>query len=349
VDEVSAPGDIVYDLILAYGEPGAQTYWAGKGGAFVLTQPEMPRASDAPEAAIAVTALLEGLCARGVPGVDENTDAPALAAFRQWLHHNGAAVFQAALLPGLEQLDGGPPLQGAPQGDIGARIDRLLTDVARRSRPEATVIGTVLERLLDDIGAVLEASIQLGFRSMAARGGDVFSVSVFDLTLDVDRGLVAPSTTRLVMAVEPDQAADAVSLTLPEREEASSPFRRRYNRIVYLDLPREQPSRRVRFELRAAGVALPLGIGVLAPLAPNEDYQRRTVTLIDAAEEQVGYAHLDLRRLTQSAVQAELKRSAQWSAMDEANFAQALGQAMVTPLVAALEQHRARPALGSSS
>ncbi|MEL7466624.1 MAG: hypothetical protein AAFN79_21300 [Pseudomonadota bacterium] len=327
-------GEVVYDLLLSFAEPGAKGYWAGGGGLFVRTRPEIALISEAPEVAIAVAAILKAVAASGVPGFDANSGPQDLDAFRTWMRTYGSAVFHNALRDALASHGGGQA-DAAPPPDPAAEIDAIIQATAGTRTVAAAALGVLAERLIDDASSALEAAIAMGWRKFGGLGGDLISISIYDLNLTGASD--AGESLALEMTI-PSTADDTPRNVVLDRPAQSTPFRRIYRRLAHFQAVSGAPSPSIRLSLRHQGGGPSLASGALSAIEADADYQLRAVALTDATGAVYGRLEFDIRRVDADFLSAEADLSAGWTDADLGSFAHVIGQSMGPMILKGIEK-----------
>lgn len=324
------PGDDhLYDVHLDPGDGGRQEYWAGRDGTFYLVSPEYPVISQAGPAAVTVVALMEGLLASDGP---DGTGWPIWLA--DMVGRFGTGIFLGALTEALAST----PSFGAPQPwePLDARIERLYESLSGADQETAGVVASLFDGLLAALGQWLSSQVSLGWRTFTELGGDVLAVTVFDLALVPGNPLPADAVVRLDVTLNGRSTSESTGMW-DLRGRPNTPFHRVFDQIVHVDLAAEDRLSNIAFAATIDGSSVP-SICALAPTNVSEStHTFRSALLRGASGDAVGEIRFDARRLGQAAASQELANSGLWTDETAAAYANALGGAMVWPVLSQLQ------------
>ena len=322
--------EVLYDLRFAPGSAD-QEFWVGDGEHFYLVAPEYPRLERAGAAAVAVVAIMEGLLGSTGPGGD---------GWSPWvievLESSGPGIFTGALAEALAVT----PSFGAPSPSqpLDSRIDRLYAALGTGDPETAAVAAALFDGLLAAVGQWFASLVALGWRSGMHLGGDLVAVTVFDLALAAPNPVPADAELRLTVAVAGRDAAECAHL-FDRRGRDNTRFQHYFDQLIHLDPADGSWTGEVSFAVSTGDVALPVltsagvsltgGVGVSA----GEAHQLSSVVLRDDGGAVRGALRFDSRRLGRDAAAAELSLSGLWTEQAADAYANALGSAMVLPIL----------------
>ncbi|MGW4062633.1 hypothetical protein ACWEGE_30430 [Amycolatopsis sp. NPDC004747] len=328
VDCVPCEDTSLYDLRLATASGARQEFWAGDGERFYLVAPEYPILDEAGPAAATVVAVMEGLLRSDRAGWPPWT-IDRLARF-------GPGIFHDALTRALATTPsfGAPP----PPGGLHDRIDRLYGELAGASEETASIVAAVFDGLLSATGQWLSSLVALGWRASLLLGGEVAAVTVFDIALAPGNPLPPGADLRLEVT-----ASTAETVMWNRRGRANTRFHHYFDQLIHLKTTADDLS----FAVTVEGAALPaLTAGVPEALG-SAMHTLRSAPLVDASGREVGTIRFDTRRLGHEAASQELAESGCWTEPAAEAYANALGAAMVAPIVSMLWQAPSDAVAGS--
>jgi hypothetical protein len=340
VEQVTPTDDdaCLYDVRLA-AEPGSRAeFWAGSGDRFYLVSPEYPVLEDAGPAAATVVAVMAGLLAAAGP---DETGWPGWIVDR--VGEIGAGIFHDALTQALATT----PSFGAPEppGPVPERIDRLYRELGGAPAETASVVASLFDGLLATTGQWLASVVALGWRTCLLPGGEIVAVTVFDLALTPDSPVRAEAEIRLDIAVTGRSSTTGTCLW-DRRGRANTPFHRYFDQIFHLDAAGSDQPVDLTFTVTADGAATP-ALSAQAPGAVRDATQAlQSVPVRDAFGTTVGVLRFDTRRLGRDTAAQELAVSGLWTDEAAQAYADALGVAMVEPILSGLRQPRPAVAHG---
>ena len=332
IEEVTGSSDdtSLYDLRLLTSSGTRQEFWAGQGDTFYLVSPEYPLLDQAGAAATAVVAVMEGLFKAGGP--DEwGWPSWIIDAVNQF----GAGVFHGALMEALAST----PSFGAPMppGPIYDRIDRLYRGLDTATAETAAVVASLFDGLVSAVGQWLASIVTLGWRTSMLLGGDVLAVTVFDIVLTPTNPIPADTLVQLDVTVKGRTLSD-VTCMWDRRGRGNTRFHHYFDQLVHLDMAGEDRPDGLSFAVSIHGAPIPT-LFAEAPGAVGESSHRlQSAVLRDSSGTVVGTIRFDTRRLGRDAASQELAHSGLWTE-DAANaYANALGAAMVEPILSKLRE-----------
>jgi hypothetical protein len=315
-------GDYLYDLRLA---GPRQEFWAGDGKRFHLVAPEYPVLDEAGPASVAVVAVMEGLL---------GTCTPAWPAdIVDTVNEFGPGIFHAALAQALATT----PSFGAPSpsGSAHDRIDYLYRELGDATTETSSVVASLFDGLLTSVGQWLGSVVALGWRTSLLPGGDVLAITVFDIALTPNSPIQADATIRLDVGVSGRHATDS-GLMWNRRGRDNTRFHHYFDQILHLDMTKDPVD--LSFTVTTDGAAVP-ALFAEAPGAVNAVGETlQSTQLRDASGSVVGTIRFDTRRLGHEAAAQELVHSGLWTDDKAHAYANALGGAMVEPILSKLRQ-----------
>lgn len=324
------PGDDhLYDVHLDPGAGGRQEYWAGRDDTFYLVSPEYPVINQAGPAAVTVVALMEGLLA---------SDGPYGEGWPLWMAdvvgRFGAGIFLGALTEALSSTPSfGAPMPWEP---LDARIERLYEGLAGANQETAGVVASLFDGLLAALGQWLSSLVSLGWRTFTELGGDVLAVTVFDLALTPGNPLPTDEVVRLDVTLNGRSTSESTGMW-DLRGRPNTQFHRVFDQIVHVDLAAEDRLSDIAFAATIGGSPVP-SICAQAPTNVSEStHTFRSALLRGASGETVGEIRFDARRLGRAAASQELASSGLWTDDKAVAYANALGGAMVWPVLSQLQ------------
>jgi len=322
--------DFLYDLNLEVSTGGRQEFWAGKGEQFYLVSPEFPVLDEATAAAIAVTGTMEGLIAAGGPQLSKWV--PNL---RELVHQFAAGIFDIGLDHALHTVPSfGLP---TPKEPLFERIDRLYRGLGSVNPAGADAIATLFDGLLSSIGPWLIASIALGWRKPPDTEGNVVVVTVFDMELTPQTPILADKLIRIDASVS--GGGDTVSTPMWNRGgRANTRFHHYFDQLIHLERGRLGELTNLSFSVTIDSAPIPSLFGS-APLVLGEAGHRfQSAQLVDASGTVIGAIRFDSRLLSRENAQEELSQSGLWTEEAAQAYANALGAAMVEPILKTLDE-----------
>ncbi|UOZ10657.1 hypothetical protein [Amycolatopsis sp. WQ 127309] len=332
VEEVTRIEDetYLYDVRLAAETGTRQEFWAGDGDRFHLVAPEYPVLDEAGPAAATVVAVMAGLLASGGP---EQAGWPAWITAR--VHESGAGIFRDALTEALTTTPSfGAP---APPGPVHDRIDRLYHEVSDAPAETASVVAGLFDGLLASAGQWLASVVTLGWRTSSSPGDEVIAVTVFDAALTPVSPVPAGTAVRLDVTATGHDSSDGTCLW-DRRGRANTAFHRYFDQIVHLDAAGSGDPADLSFAITADGGTTPLLSamvpGVLCETAPA----LRSASLRDPFGTVVGAIRFDTRLLDRDTAARELGAGGLWTGEAARAYADALGGAMVEPILSRLRR-----------
>jgi hypothetical protein len=246
----------------------------------------------------------------------------------------GVGIFIGALMDALAAT----PSFGAPVAQPGSlydRIGRLYAALDAVTAEIAAVVAGLFDSLMSTLGQWILSIVAVGWRTSRRLGGDVLAVTVFDIAQAQSHALPDGRTIRLETTVA-GQDGTATSPMWDRRGRTNTPFHRYFDQIVHVDLGGEARPAALRFAVTVEGAPIPTLIANV-PL-PDDDVAHRLESAIlrDASGASVATIRYDLRRLSREAASAELARSGLWNDDAARAYADALGAAMVDPILTAM-------------
>jgi len=322
----------LYDVRLAAGSGTRQEFWAGDGDRFYLVAPEYPAMEEAGPAAATVVAVMAGLLA---------STGPDKAGWPAWIIDRvteiGAGIFHDALMEALATT----PSFGAPEppGPVHDRIDRLYDELSGATAETASVVASLFDGLLAAAGQWLASVVALGWRTSSLLGGEVIAVTVFDAALTPDSPVRAEAAVRLDVTVT-GRGSTAGTCMWDRRGRANTPFHRYFDQIVHLDAAGSDQPVDLSFTVTADNATTPL-LSAEIPGAVSDTAQAlQSAPLRDPFGTVVGVIRFDTRRLGRDIAAQELGVSGLWTEDAAQAYANALGVAMIEPILSRLRQTR---------
>lgn len=316
----TATGDepYLYDLNLAPAAGVRQEFWVGRGDRFYLAAPEFPVLAQAGAAACAVVAALEGLLEADWP-----------AGLVGLLHQFGAGVFTHALdtALGATASFGGP----APAEPIEARIARLYERLAPASAETAATVAALFDGLMATIGSWLPGVAALGWRDFRALGGEILALTLYDMGLTPETPIPADRLVQLVVTIAGPGGTERTAVW-DRRGRANTRFHHYFDQLIHLDLGGPERPAWLRFAASIDEAPIPTLLGE-APVVAEAAHRFQSAVLVDAAGAMIGTLRFDTRRLSRAAAAEELGRSGLWTEATATAYANALGHAMVAPIL----------------
>jgi hypothetical protein len=332
VDHVEATDadDFLYDVHLEPGSGERSEFWVGAGETFYLASPEFPVIEEAGAAAIAVVALMEGLLASRGPHGD---------GWPPWVvgvvHRFGAGVFLDALKGALSSTPSwGPPPPPAP---LDQRIAELYQGLAPGTPETSAVVSTLFDGMLGALGQWLTSLVASGWRTTTLLGGDVVVLTVFDVALRPGNPVPPDALVRLDVTVR-GRRTSAARPMWNRRERANTDFHHFYDQLVHLDLRADDRPTDLSFAAWIHGAPVPILFADCPGAVDDTVHALQTAVLRDTSGTIVGDIRFDTRRMGRDAAAAELAWSGTWTDDAARAYANALGQAMVEPVLWKLRQ-----------
>ncbi|HET9874125.1 MAG TPA: hypothetical protein VFP89_16205 [Propionibacteriaceae bacterium] len=322
----------LYDLRLTTTSGARQEFWVGGGTTFYLVSAEYPVLDEAGAAATTVVALMEGLL---------GSNGPEGAGWPEWVidvvNQFGPGVFHNAMMEALAVT----PSFGAPSppDSIYNRIDRLYRGLDSASKETAAVVASLFDGLLASIGQWLSSLVALGWRTSVLLGGDVLAVTVFDIALTPANPLPADAPVQLGVEIAGRAGADDTHLW-DRRGRENTRFHHYFDQIVHLDLAGGEVPTELRFALRVQEAAIPSLFASVPGAGGDSTHRLQSAVLHDAAGAVVGEIRFDSRRLGRDRAALELADSGLWTGASADAYANALGVAMVEPILWRLREFR---------
>lgn len=327
VAEVPArPGDTyLYDVHLEPGDGGRQEFWAGRDQTFYLVSPEYPIIAQTGPAVNTIVALMEGLLGSAGPAGD-GWPAWVTRAIDQF----GAGLFRGALTEALAYV----PSFGAlpPTGSLDARIDRLYARLAGATPEAGAVVASLFDGLLTSVGQWLSSVVALGWRTSTELGGDVLAVTVFDLALAPDNPLPSDAALRLGLSAVGHASTDS-TIMWEANGRSNTRFHRWFDQMVHVDLGAEERTTSIEFAITIEGSTIPALVACSSGAVGEAAHALQSAVLRDAAGAAVGEIRFDTRRIGRAAASDELASSGLWTEVAAQAYADALGTAMVAPVL----------------
>ncbi len=276
-------------------------------------------------AATTVVAILEGLF---------KANGPDKSGWPAWIidviDRFGAGVFYSALMEALAST----PSFGAPvpAGPLYERIGRLYRSLDTVNAETASVVASLFDGLLSASGQWLASVVALGWRTSMLLGGDVLALTVFDMALTPSNPIPADSLIRLDVMVKGRSASDCACMW-DRRGRANTRFYHYFDQLVHVDMAGEDSPAALSFAASIHGAPIPsLFAEVPTPLGDSE-HRLQSAVLRDSAGAVIGTVRFDTRLVGRDAASQELAESGLWTE-DAANaYANALGAAMVEPIL----------------
>lgn len=332
VEDVEATGadDYLYDVHLAPGSGDRPEFFVGAGETFYLASPEFPVIEEAGAAAIAVVALMEGLLVSGGPSDD---------GWPIWVvdvvHRFGAGVFLEAFKSALTSTPSyGPPVPSVP---LDERVAALYEALAPGTAETAAVVSTLFDGTLAAIGQWLTSTVASGWRTCTLLGGDVVVLTVFDLALRPGNPVPPDALVRLDVTVR-GRRSSAARPMWNRRGRANTDFHHFYDQLVHLDLRADDRPRDLAFSAWIDGAPVPTLFADCPGAVDDTVHALQTAVLRDATGTAVGDVRFDTRRMGKDAAAEELAWSGTWTDDVADAYANALGRAMVEPVLWKLRQ-----------
>lgn len=325
------PGDeTLFDVRFEPGRGARHEFWAGQDSTFLLVAPEYPILDQAGPAAIAVVAIMEGLLGSGGPNG---------SGWPRWIVDTLDDVGVGIFVGTLQQALAATPSFGAPEPEVGLheRIDRLYGELAAAGDEAAAVAASLFDGLLGSLGQWLAALVAMGWRDSLVLGGDVLAITVFDLELTPANPLPRGGPIELDLAVTGNATTEDVRLWARGGRGATR-FHHDVDQLVHVDLSGEQRPTELSFTVRRAGTDLASLVATAPGTTVDAAHRLQSAVLTDAAGRTVGSIRFDLRRLGRDAASGELGRSGRWTQDAAEAYANALGEAMVRPILWQLAQ-----------
>lgn len=332
VEEVTGSDDdpYLYDLRLATSSGARQEFWAGQDQTFYLVSPEYPILGQAGAAATTVVAVMEGMFKAGGP---DGSGWPSRVI--DVVNQFGAGVFHGALMQSLATTPSfGAPVPPEPIYD---RIERLYRVLDTAPPETAAVVAGLFDGMMSAVGQWLASVVTLGWRTSMLLRGDVLAVTVFDIALTPASAIPADTLVRMDVTVKGRTLSD-VTCIWDRRGRTNTRFHRYFDQLVHLDMAGEDRPDGLSFAVSIHGAPVPI-LFAEAPGAVGESPHRlQSAVLRNSAGKMAGTIRFDTRRLSRHTASNELTHSGLWTE-DAANaYADALGAAMVGPILSRLRE-----------
>ncbi len=323
----AADDTYLFDLRLVTQTGARQEFWVGDGEKFYLATPEYPVLDQAGPAATTVVATMEGLLASGGPA---KSGWPISVI--DVVNKIGPGIFRDALMQALATT----PSFGAPAPTtVYDRIDRVYQDLGSATAETASVGASLFDGLLASVGQWLASLVTLGWRTCRLLGGEVVAVSVFDIALTPAAPVPADGALRLDVTVAGHTSTDGTYLW-DRRGRANTRFHHYFDQIVHLDLAGDDRPLDLAFTITTDGAAIPILSADVPGAVSDAPQSLQSAPLRDASGTVVGTIRFDTRRLGQDAAAQELGVSGTWTDETAVAYANALGVAMVDPILSKL-------------
>lgn len=307
-----------------------QAFWAGDGQHFYLVAPEFPIVDQIGPAATTVVAIMEGLLRSGGPDG---------GGWPEWVieavERFGPGIFQDALTEALAATPSfGAP---APAEPLSVRIERLFRELQPATQPTASVVATMFDGLLAAAGQWLAALVDLGWRSSNVLGGDILAVTIFDIALTPANPLPESGPIILTLEVKGSTSSDQVRIW-DRPGGANSRFTRRFDQVLHIDLAGEDRPADLSFSVGIQGAPVECLVAGIPGGQRISGHCLYSIPLRDLQDSVVGTIRFDTRPIGQDIAGAELGRSGRWTTEVAEAYANALGLAMVDPIMWKLRQ-----------
>lgn len=321
-------GTYLYDLRLVT-KPGVpQEFWAGDGKSFYLVTPEHPRLDDAGPAAEAVTAVTEGLLGAGRP-----PEPGWSTRIVDTVNRFGSGIVHDALTRALATT---PPFgAAASRTPLESRIDRLHHSLGNVPAETAAVGASLFDTTLGAVGQWLASVVALGWRSPPVPDGEITAVTVFDIVLTPDCPLGPDQAIRLDFTVT-DRHSAATTALWDRRGRANTRFHRYFDQIVHLDGTGAGGPVDLSFTVTAEGATIPVLSADVPEAIGSAAMTLQSAQLRDARGVAVGTVRFDTRRLDPDTASGELGGCGRWTEATARAYANAIGAAMVEPILSGL-------------
>ncbi|GLY42730.1 hypothetical protein Amsp01_087530 [Amycolatopsis sp. NBRC 101858] len=328
-------GTYLYDLRLVTKPGVAPEFWAGDGKSFHLVTPEHPRFEDAGPAAEAVAAVTEGLLGAGHP------DEPGWhTRIVDTVNRFGTGIVHDALTRALATT----PSFGTAEARIPleSRIDRLHRGLGNVPAETAAVGASLFDTTLGAVGQWLASVVALGWRTAPVPAGEITAVTVFDIVLTPDSPLGPDQGIRLDVTVTDRRSAATTSLW-DRRGRANTRFHRYFDQIIHLDTAEAGGPGDLSFTVTAEGATIPVLSAEVPEAIGSAALTLQSAPLRDARGVVVGTVRFDTRRLDPDTASGELTGSGRWTETTARAYANAVGAAMVEPILAGLAAPARKP------
>ncbi len=338
--------DLLYDLVLDFGEDGISEYYVGDRNNQVLVSTEMPRFLSAPYTAATVVHILQQ-CSDEI--LDVLKAVPPEATYD--LLTLGLQSVSHALLPAIgKKLT--EPATNLVQGKtipVGLTSQRALCDEVRRFAEQLQAgnevgrdqgMAALLDVFLSCFGTQLHAVIAKGWRSFdltdGTRGGILavtpYAFEVFDGTIAMPP---EPTMLRITLARGGEESVQTLAV-----EDSASRHRCYYTTrdVAYfsnwqaIDDPPEEAVAKPLWELRIS-VQSPDGLQIAPCLATvklpwqvRHGFRMFRAPVLDTKSSVCGHVDLDVRTLSTRAEEQERAAHAAWQPAQEVAIAARLSQ-----------------------
>lgn len=315
----------LYDLNLVTNTGVRQEFWAGQADRFFLVSPEFPVLDEAAEAATAVVAVMEGLFQAAGPGKWEWPSGVI-----DTVNLFGAGVFHSALMDALASTPSfGAPI---PTGTLYDRIERLYQGLGSITPEGAAVVASLFDSLMSTIGQWIASLVALGWRRGMLLGGDVLALSVFDITLASANPVPTDSLIKLEVKVTGRTLSES-AIVWDRCGRANTHFHHYFDQLIHLDMAGEDRPVDLSFAASIDGAPIPVLFADVPGAVGDVPHQLQSAVLRDSSGAVVGTVRFDTRRLGRDAASQELGDSGLWTTEAANAYANALGTAMVQPIL----------------
>ena len=328
----AAAGTYLYDLRLVAKPGSRQEFWAGDGTTFHLVSPEHPRLDEAgPEAEVIVT-VAEGLLGARHPA--EPGWGPRVI---DTVNRFGAGLVHDALNRALSATPSfGSP---GPRIALGERIDRLHHGLGTVPAETAAVGASLFDTMLGTAGQWLASVIALGWRAAPRPDGEIVAVTVFDIVMTPDSPIRPGEEIRLDVTVT-DRDSTASTAVWNRGGRADTRFHRYFDRIVHLDTSGAGRPADLSFTVTTEGASIPALRAEMPGAVDGAALTLQSALLRDTRGTVVGTVRFDTRRLGRDLASRELAGRGSWTDVAARAYANAVGVAMVEPILSGLEHGR---------
>jgi hypothetical protein len=330
VEEVPPAGAeaCLYDLRLETRTGERPEFWAGDGETFYLVCPEYPVLDQAGASVTTAVALMEGLLASDGPA---GTGWPATII--DTVNEFGAGIFLGAAMQALATT----PSFGAepPPAPVYERIDAIYRSLAASTEETSAVVASLFDGLLAAVGQWLASVIAVGWRTSLLLGGEILAVTVFDVALLPDNPIPVDATVQLEITAAGRQSTEATRMW-DRRGRANTRFHHYFDQLVHLDLAGDDRPIGLSFAVFTDGAALPSLFAEAPTVVDDFGHMLQSAQLRDASGAVVGTIRFDTRHLGRDAAAQELRDSGLWTEEKAEAYANALGVAMVEPILTQL-------------
>jgi hypothetical protein len=213
--------------------------------------------------------------------------------------------------------------------------------------------GQAYETLASRLAEEVESAIELGWRVMPQAEGERLALSVSDLHLNPGHGIAAGERLRLIVRLEVAGKQEEERLVRDADMADSTPFVRRFDRVVYFDSARARAraEKRLRFSLYSDRSDAPLlTASAHLPHRLHPAYRRFSPRVYTVGGEAYGHLFFDVRLLSTKEIEQEGARHVGWDVSGKEAFASRLGAQMgreLIPMIAAMAPEGSRLSAGS--